>query len=278
MRNPKALDGLAAFALFAAGAWLAHTKLVDAGSWSREGVVGQVRAHLYENQLAIYFILLLAAFVLKAGAEWLKRRRTKQAVYRLLDAMVVEVMRTPATFNTQDFRVTLFRHQQFSFRAFFTQCNARDLLSFWRLHYRGWLVPYARSGDDRAGGRTIFIAPLVAKQGQRNGHGICGTAWLLGECHIDGLPALHAASGEAQRLKYARRAHMNITEVANRLRTGRSLAASYAAERISTSFSSRWGVVVYDSVDQAPIIDAGNEKAHRLALQALSLVLEEYAS
>ena len=274
-RKIKALEVLSAAALFLASVWSAHVLDVGPGPLDGYGRLGEFFSTFYERATYNYLMLMLLSAAFFSWASYVKYSRTRQAMYKLLDAIVAEVMNTPQTFNSQDFRVTLFVHKRFSLRGFLSQAPSRNLIRCRSIHCIGWLVPYARSGDDRRGG-SCFRAPLVANQGQASGHGVCGTAWILGECYVDGLPALARASGDAQRRKYATKAHMTFEEVCSRLSAGRSLARSYCAERISTSQAPRWGVLVYDSVDPAPVIDEGNKKAHSLSLQAVSLLLEEY--
>lgn len=274
-RKIKALEALSAVALFLSSVWSAHVLDVGPRPWDKHGQIGEFFSTFYERATYNYLMLVLIACAFFAWATYVKHSRSRHAIYRLLDSIVAEVMNTPQTFNTQDFRVTLYVHKKYSFRGFFDQDWAKKLIRFKAVHYKGWLVPYARSGDDRKGG-SCFRAPLVASQGQNSGHGVCGTAWILGECYVSALPQLTDASGEAQRRKYAERAHMTFEDVCQRLRDKRSLALSYWAERISTTRAPKWGVLVYDSVGSAPVIDEGNKKAHSLALQAVSLLLEEY--
>ena len=183
-------------------------------------------------------------------------------------------MRTPGTYNEQDYRVTLYKYQWFSARAFFSQ----ELRKWKNIHWTGWLAPYVRSGDQPMSNKTFFRAPATSKQGQTSGHGVCGTAWILGEYKTDGLPKITKASGAAQRRKYCDRTYITDDELSARLSAGRSLAQSFLAERLSTTHRKRWGVLIYDSVDTAAVVDNTNETGHRLGLQALSIVLEEHSA
>lgn len=82
-------------------------------------------------------------------------------------------------------------------------------------------------------------------------------------------------SSSEEKAEYARRTFLSETELQRRLETGKSLAPSIWGERVQLTNRRRWGVLVYDSIDPGPIITQANMPAHRLGLQAVSLVLEE---
>jgi len=266
----------ASTALFLAGAWIAHVKTVGASPEYLKGLplpIARALGIAYAYEFVVYGGLLLAAFVAMAISLSRTKSERLRAIRLVLDALQVEVMKIPQTYNPQDYRVTLFRHRRWSMRGWWTHrrefADARP--------WSGWLVPTARSGDEPFSSMTRFFAPRRHRQGIANGHGVCGTAWLRGSSDVSGLPAVERNSSQPVLEAYGTGAHISAEEAGRRAAAGQSLARAMFAERVRTKLTPRWGVLVYDSVDPAPVIDDANRSGHKVGLQSLTLIIEEYA-
>lgn len=265
MLSRRLLDFSAKLLLFAAGAWLAQIAKV--------GPLVQgypLLPWLYAHPLQMWLAILALALAAKIAALWRTRTERHRAIHRILDALVAEVMDTPQNFNDQNYRTTLFRFHRWSWKGWW----ASKGWSAWP--WSGWLVGMVRSGSDSPKCATIFLASKP-RQGAYSGHGVCGTAFLLGLSNVESLPILSAQSPSSDIAAYAAGSFISVAEVQQRIQTGRSLAAALHAERISVGKIRKWGVLVYDSIDPAPIIRADKESAHKLGLQSLSLVIEEFS-
>jgi hypothetical protein len=89
------------------------------------------------------------------------------------------------------------------------------------------------------------------------------------------LPLLSGNPDQELIDSYADRAYMSVDEVDSRISSGRSLARSFFAERVRTSSSQDWGVLVYDSIDPREIIRPDNRTGHLVGIHCLALVIEE---
>lgn len=262
---------LAGGALFVAGAWVAQLKAfggVPSGLRALP-IIGDWAAFSYSHEYAIYGLLLVVAAFAKLRSLSRTRDERTKAIQAVLDVIQVEVMKSPTRFNPRDYRVTLFRRKKWSWRGWMNHRREFPTARPWS----GWLVPIARSGDDSVSSTTRFFAPAAQVA---NGHGVCGTAWLKGSADIHSLPSINQTSNEADVLAYSTGAHISVEEVRHRAAAGQSLARALVGERVRTKLTRRWGVVVYDSIDPVPIIDDTNRSGHKVGLQSLALLIEEY--
>lgn len=255
-----------------ASALLAVAKQVDADALSTiPGASWLKWAHGHAGY--IYGVLLVLALLFRL----LSLRRTRverlKALRQILVALQAEVMKTPQTYNPENYRVTLFRWAKWSFRGWLQHRKTRLRRRLWP--WSGWLVPVARSGENHFSS-TRFCAPRSMPQGHVTGHGICGTAWLVGQADASGLPLLMTNSLKSDVALYSSQTHICENEVSARIADGRSLARALYAERISPKGKPNWGVVIYDSVDPVAIIDAKNRSGHRVGLLSLAIAIEEY--
>jgi hypothetical protein len=227
---------------------------------------------IFDRAVLIYLFLMLLAAILRLWASIRTEKDRRKALSRVLDALLAEVMTTPDTYNAQDHRVTLFVHRRWSWAGWREHRKRICQITPWS----GWLTPIARSSDLPSS--STFHAPRICPQGQTQGHGICGTAWLLGRADASGLPDLRGKFNPNDVGLYALSAHMCQDEVQQRVDKNRSVARALYAERVTPKGKPHWGVVIYDSVDPRPIIDERNRAGHRVGLQSLALVIEEYAA
>jgi hypothetical protein len=255
-----------------AGAMLAIAKQVDVAVLATlPGSSWLQWAHRHAGY--IYGALLVVALILKLVALRRTRSERLKTLRRILDALQAEVMKTPRTYNPENYRVTVFRRAAWSLRGWTQHRKKSSPQRVWP--WSGWLVPVARSGDSQTSA-TRFCAPKTIPQGNGTGHGICGTAWLVGQADAAGLPLLSRDSSDAEITMYSNRTHICENEVRARLADGRSLARALYAERIAPKGQPNWGVVIYDSVDPVDIVDDLNRSGHTVGILSLAIAIEEF--
>lgn len=264
----RVVDKLAGWILILAGLWLAQVKLFVA----RFGdfLPGWLQ-WLYERDIEVYCVLLIAFVVLKGYVIARSKVDRHRGLQRIVDALVAEVMRTPPNFSEYNYRASVYKHRIFSLKGWWANRHVPGVRP-----WSGWLVGIARSGDSKSKCRTVFRAPRGQGLGVVAGHGVCGTAWLLGTESVGNLPSVTPTSGARAIERYAARSYMTPAEVAARLAKKRSLARSIHGERFGVGGKARWGVLVYDSVEPAAVIDNLNASGNRLGVQSISLFIEEF--
>lgn len=264
----KLVDKIAGWVLILAGLWLAQVRLIV----DRFGeFLPDWLQWLYERDLPVYFALFAAFVVLKAYVLRRSKVDRHRGLQRIVDALVAEVMHTPPNFSEYAYRASVYKFRTLSLSGWWANRHVPGVTP-----WSGWLVGIARSGDPKSKCRTVFRAPRGQGLGVVAGHGVCGTAWLLGTESVDNLPVVTPTSGARAVERYASRSYMTPVEVAARLAKQRSLARSIHGERFGVGGKARWGVLVYDSVEPAAVIDNLNASGNRLGVQSISLFIEEF--